>query len=85
MTGLLQCGFQYTAGRGRGGKGGRGQWIGGIWQPGGTMARDDSQGAVKKECERGEHCYNCRFINKVLVSVDSIVLFCGDILKRVED
>lgn len=35
------------------------------------MARDHSQGAVEKECDRCEHCYNCRFINKELVSVDS--------------
>lgn len=65
-------------------EGGRGQWIRGIWKPGGTMARDHSEGTVK-ECERCEHCYNCRFINKKLVSVESKVLFCGEIQNRLED
>lgn len=84
MTGLLQCGFQLAVVGARVREGGRGQWIGSIWQPGGTMARDHSQGAVK-ECERCEHCYNCRFINKELSSGDSTVLFCGEILKTLED
>lgn len=86
MTVLLQCGFQFAAGEGaRVREGDRGQWIGGIWQPGGTMARDHSQGTVKKKCERRDHFYNCRFTKKELVSVDSLVLFCGEILKRLDE
>lgn len=86
MTEQLQCGFQFAAG---GWDKGEGRWKravdGGIWQPGGTMARDHSHGTVKKKCERCDQCYNCRFTKKELVSVDSIVLFWGEILKRLEE